>query len=323
MKKLLSLALTFCMILTLVPAVTPAAAAFVPQSVPAAADIVAWSVTEGFTASHGINMTQETMLLPDGYVVGMYRMLQPGKLKGDWIDATNRPLNNKNLSSLLNRGGALFITTAAFNKKGPSAADVVIQFPHINTRPNHLKYQVNYSFGESKLIDNLGTWTIAEVHERKHRMPTRQLMAIQPASGGKLTTEDLNAGRFRDFVTQDVAATREAARANMWFVRENALAHPNGTFTPSSRIKRFSGRTAGKAPEFKDTAVTKAASEGRLRARKNWLYTLNGEHLPSYTTGDSSTLITRSGTYVFWVAPTPTKPPSLRSKPIAIGTRPS
>jgi len=309
------------MILTLVPTVTSAAeTAFVPQPVPADTDVVAWSVTDGFTSSHGINLTQEIMQLPDGYTIGMYRMLQPGKLKGEWKDAKSRPLNNKNLASLLNRGGALFITTAAFNKNGPKPEDTVIQFPHINVRPNHLKYQVNYTFGESKSITSLGTWTIAEIHERKHRLPTRQLMAIKPASGGKLTAEDLNAGRFSEFVAQDVAATREAAKTNMWFIRENAVAHPNGTFTPSSRIKRFSGRTASKAPEFKDTAVAKAASEGRLRVGKNLLYTINGEHLPAHTTGDSSTVITRTGTYVFWTAPRPAKPPSLRSASVAIGS---
>jgi hypothetical protein len=325
-KKLLIRALTLCMVLALLPVraanaeSTGGGAPPSPPSPPAADDIMAWAVTDGFTTTHGINMTQEAMELPDGYNVRMYRMLQPGKLKGDWIDATDRPLNNRNLSRLLNRGGALFITDGAFDRKGPGAGDTVIQFPHVNPRAKHLPYAVNYSFGASTSIDSLGTWTIAEVRNRTHVPAPRQLMAVKPTAGIKLTQEDLDAGRFRVFDPQPVAVTRAEARTNVWFVRENAIQHDNGTFTPSSRIRRFSGRPAGKAPEFKDKAIKEAAAGTlKLRHRKNWMYALNGNHEPTFSTGDGRTPITRSGTYVFWVAPTPVKPPSIRSAPVIVG----
>jgi hypothetical protein len=281
-------------------------------------NVIAWSDE---SEMYGINLTQEIMVLPVGYTVGMYRMTPPGRT-GKWVNASRRPLNNRNLSALLNRGGVLTITSAPFVKNYAGNSEVDITFPSINPRPK-TKYAVNYSFGASTSADNLGTWTIAAVVNRVHVVPVGGLVATQPTTGRNLTAAQLDTGTFKAFTSRPMVTDRNVAKADFWFVRENAVKEDNGTYTPASRPRRFAGRPAARAPAFNAKVITAAgAANGTLRVRKGWTFTKNNEAWEAtnaIATNVQWTATTHAGEYVFWVAPTPTKPPSQRSVSITIG----
>jgi hypothetical protein len=292
-------------------------------------NIIAWS---NDAQTHGINLTQETMVLPQSYRIGMYRMIPPGRTTGRWIDASRRPLNNRTLASLLNRGGSLQITNVPFdgdfNKSGTEAPRGIISFPRINPRPRPLRYAVNYSLEASTAADSLGQWTVAEVNNSKaHVAPTRVLVGAKPSNGSRLSENEINGGAFVGFSPQDVTHDRNAARANVWLVKENATPPTAGAagvravnYTPAGRARRYVAKPASRAPVFRPADITSAGAEnGSMRVGKGWTFTLNGSWEASNSTGEGRTPISAAGTYIFWVAPTDRRPPSLRSEAVRIG----
>jgi hypothetical protein len=311
------------------------------ECLPEGIDIIAWArvaanaqVVDIDVTKFGINLTQETMVLPvkaDGtpdYAIGTYKVGA-----GKWVDATRRPLNNRTLSRILNRGGVLSISSAEFVRNAEPADETIITFPTVNPRPRG-RYAVNYSFGATRNADpaDLGTWTIAAVVNREHVPAPGGLIAAQPATGRKFSEDELNRGNlFRAFTPKPVPVSKDAARAseNIWFVRENALRNDDGiTYTPAGRMRRYAGRAAARAPIFKPADVTAAgADDGALRVRKNLAFTVNGEWIADRNnTGDGRTpisAVTHAGEYVFWVAATDGRPPSLKSDAVRIGPGPT
>lgn len=284
-------------------------------------NVIAWAAGEGIApGTYGVNLTQEIMIFPADYTIGMYKMIPIGKTEGKWVDYSKKPLNNKVLSGLLSKGGTLSVTEAVYAKTEPSETDIVVTFPTITARPKLAKLAVNYTLEASMVTDSLGDWTIAEIGtDKKHKVPTKQLVAAQPTNGKKLTIAELEAGSFIAFTPQPVlAADKKAdAKANVWFVKENAMKNADGTYTPATKMKKFAGKSASKAPAFKSADVT-AAAAGSLKVKKNWLYTTDGAYSEVNSTEDSKKPITSAGTYIFWTAPSEKKPPSERSSPITV-----
>jgi len=240
------------------------------------------------------------MVLPPEaeFKMGMYSVKE-----GKWIDATKKPLDAKAVGKFLNKGGVLKISATEFDKKGPAEADT-ITFPKINARPK-VKLAVNYSFGESEAA-GLGTWTLAKIVDKKHAVSDK-LVAIKPAAKKPTPAELVTFGAFEP---QAVLDNKDNAKANRWFVKENAVKISDSEFTPSSKMKAFAGKPAGKVP-FKTLPSGLKEGDELLKLNTKWVYTLDGGAVNEVDAKTMTNLA--AGVYIFWIPATEKKAPSLRS----------
>jgi len=256
--------------------------------------------------------------LPDGFTIGMYRMIAEGKTTGKWVDNTKKPLNNANLTKMLPKGGTLSITATAFHKDGPGDADR-IDFPLVKKAAKLSKLAVDYSVlastVEGVIGDNpLGMWTLREIDSSKNRIaPTKELVAVKP-EGKKPVDGEL----FVAWGAQEVLADKVKAKENTWFVKENASKNADGSFNAATKPKKFAVKAAGKVLVLKGddpkTVAAVMAIGDKVKVNAKMVYSLTvGEGADAVTTfhpiqaGEKSFEFEFAGTYRFWIAATDKK----------------
>jgi hypothetical protein len=256
----------------------------------------------GSDPAFSINLTRETITLPDTYTPAVFSINGGSK----WRAVKPNTFENIRFVRLLNKDLTLHISNQPSDrasKKPPE--DSVITFPRINKRPPTPKLAVNYLIAADNTGESPGDWVLSAKNGTAAVKDGIQVGVADEKQ--KYRALDHNGyGRFYDGGAVGIPV-KELRNNKLFTTRYFIRIAPKdegGAYTAASRPRRISVLSERKAPNYK------MRNNGLVRVRAGTsMVTMNGIILFS-SKGEANVNIT--GTIAFWTDATAKKPASAK-----------
>ncbi|MCL2099527.1 MAG: Ig-like domain-containing protein, partial [Oscillospiraceae bacterium] len=220
-------------------------------------DLIAPGSSEGFE----INLTKETITIPEAYTVLSFST--DGGIT--WKNLSKADVfSDVNFPKLLNKGLTLHIADTALNNtsKKPVEENLrIITFPSIKARPKAPALVINYELGADKTGRTAGYWLLTKRKETTAVKENIEIAAADAANKNK-TVDKMGWGTFREDDNDNVKGipvyelTGTKAARTQYFIRSAPVKEDNSTYTPASKPKKIRASSELKPPKYKPNKKT-------------------------------------------------------------------
>jgi len=267
-------------------------------------DLIAPGDVYGFS----INLTQETITIPEAYTTVVYST-DGGTIWKPARDALSAAKFNK----LFTKDITLWLSDRPVEKatKQPPKDATIVKFAKINKRPKVPALLINYEIAASKTGETLGEWVFTEKGGTK---AVKDGIQIGVAAGKAVDGQGY--GQFR--ASGGIAVTE--TKKTVYFLR-TAPSKKGAEYTAANKPKKISAVGVQKAPKFKVKAkVEKKNTDGSVKTpasavivvKAGTYVSINGDKPKLYTAKADVDVLKVAGTVELWMAATAKKPASLK-----------
>lgn len=216
-------------------------------------DIIVLGSSDGFS----INLTQETITIPDTYTPVIYSL--DGGTK--WKDVKSA-LSTANFSKLLNKDFTLQLADKPIDRatKKPVDGAKIVSFAQVNKRPSAPSLIVNYDIGADLTGVTTGDWLLTEKNGTNAVKDNIQI-GVAIASGK--TVDNKGFGQFFPGLTNGIpvkSLTGSKVEKTSYFIRY-APKQNGQIYTAASKPKKITVTGEQKAPNYKVTSKSEKKSK--------------------------------------------------------------
>lgn len=223
-------------------------------------DVIIPGSINGFS----INLTKETLTIPDSYMPVLYSIDGGAKWK-----PVKDALSEAKFPKLLNKDITFQLSDKPIDKttKKPTEGAVVVSFAKINKRATAPKLVVNYAIGADVTGLTTGDWLLTEKNGTK---AVKEGIQVGVADSGNKKLDEKGYGQFHGGLANGIpvkALTGDKVSKTAYFIR-TAPKKDGVTYTAASKPIKITVSGEQKAPKYKiKTVAEKKNRDGSVKTQ--------------------------------------------------------